>query len=370
MGDRAELMPVDVGRRGVPRSADPVAALALSFVDDVGPVTYRAWATADGGADRAFRSRVGGSQQARASHAASDALRRAASSGATLLLVGDDAYPGALLELGDPPPALWCLGSLALLDEARPRVAIVGTRSATGYGLRAAASLASQAAASGVVVVSGMARGIDAAAHVAALEAGGDTIAVLGSGVDVPYPRAHHALHRRIVAHGLVLSELPPGARPTAGAFPRRNRVVAALSRATVVVEAGVKSGALITAGLALDLGRDVAAVPGPIDTPQAGGTNALLRDGAAVITDAADLLDLVGVPRACEGIARRSAAAPTELGGDELLVWTALADAAPDLDVLSGRTGLGPRACAAAIGLLEAGGHVQTGFDGSIARR
>ena len=358
--------PVDADAVRVPRSADRVAALALSLVDGVGPVTWRRWAFADGGADASLRHRVGTAARAHALDSAREAVARAERAGATLLLACDDAYPRALSELPDPPPALWCLGDASLLDPGRVRVALVGTRTATAYGLRVADALARDAAAARVVVVSGMARGIDAAAHTGALLAGGDTVAVLGSGVDVPYPRTHRALHARIVRDGLVLAEALPGSPPTAGAFPRRNRIVAALSRATVVVEAGLRSGALITAGLALDLGRDVGAVPGPVDVAQAAGSNALLRDGAAVVAEPRDLLALVGV----QDVIPKVAAAPTpELDPVQRRVWSALAEPAADLDLLATRASLDVRACAAAVGLLEAAGLLRTGYDGSIAR-
>jgi DNA processing protein len=358
-------LPRDAGGAPVPPSADRRAALALSLVDGVGAVTYRRWALADGGAEASLARRVGVAARERALGAADRALARASGAGIELLLLGDDAYPGVMLELSDPPPALWCLGDLRLLDADRPRVAIVGTRAATPYGLRVADALARAAAGAGIVVVSGMARGIDTAAHVGALESGGPTIAVLGSGVDVPYPRTHRALHARIASDGLVLSEAPPGAAPTAGAFPRRNRLVAALSRATLVVEAGVRSGALITAGLALDLGREVAAVPGPVDVEQAAGSNALLRDGAAVVSEPRDLLALAGVDAPTP---REMHAAPA-LDPLPLRVWTALGEPARDLDRLAARAELDARACATAVGLLEVAGLVRTGYDGSIAR-
>lgn len=370
----ATAFPIDVGRVAVPRAADRRAALALALVDGVGPVSYRRWATADGGADASLARRVDAAGRARALAAADEVLRRTADAGAALLLADDPDYPAPLLELPDPPPALWCLGDSRLLAPAAARVAIVGTRSATPYGHRATSALAGAAADAGAVVVSGMALGIDATAHLAPLDRGARTIAVLGSGVDVPYPRAHRALHRRIVAHGLVLSELPPGTAPTAGAFPRRNRIVAALSQATLVVEAGARSGALITAAVALDLGRDVGAVPGPVDAPESAGTNALLRDGAAVIAEPADLLDLLGLAtRPATGTARRdqpAAAEPVGLGDDERAVWTALAAPAADADALAARAGVSPRACGAALGMLEAAGHVRVALDGSVSRR
>jgi len=354
-----------------PRSADRRAALALSLVQGVGPVTYLAWATSDGGADASFARRLDASRQRRALEDADVAVARARSAGATLLLLGDPSYPAPLLELPDPPPALWCLGDTRLLEPQRARVALVGTRAATAYGLRVADAFAGAASVAGVIVVSGMALGIDAAAHVGALAHDGGTIAVLGSGVDVPYPRSHRELHARIAREGLVLSEFPPGAQPTPGAFPRRNRIVAALARATVVVEAGARSGALITASLALELGRDVGAVPGPIDAQESMGTNALLRDGAALIAEERDLLSLVDVESPRESVTSQMlAAVPDGVGDDEERVWSALAHPARGVEELASRTRLGTRECVTALGLLEAAGHVRTAFDGSIGRR
>lgn len=354
---------------GIPGPAAPTdrrAALALALADGVGPVRHRQWSADDGGAEQALRRRLTQEARTRALDAADRALDDGAACGATLVLSGETAYPGALLELADPPPALWLLGDASLLAPERAAVAVVGTRDATAYGDRAARSIAHALAESGVVVVSGMARGIDAAAHLAALDAGGATVAVLGCGVDVPYPRHHRALHRRLVERGLVVSELPPGSAPSPGAFPRRNRIVAALSRAAIIVEAGVRSGALITASLALELGRDVGAVPGPIDSATAAGTNALLRDGAAVIAEPADALALAGVACAASG---RSGGEPPALDGDARIVWDALAVSAHDVDALCDTVGLPAPRCLAALGALEAAGHVRTGFDGTLSR-
>jgi len=285
-------------------------------------------------------------------------------------------------DLHDPPPVLWALGDLApargAVDRAAPspdaplRVAIVGTRRPSPYGARVAGELARTLAHAGAVVVSGMAAGIDAAAHVAALDAGAPSIAVLGTGVDVAYPARHRPLHRRLVAKGLVLSEFPPGAAATAGAFPRRNRLLAALCPLTIVVEAGARSGALITAGHALDLGRAVAAVPGHIDAPEAAGSNALLRDGAHVLTDVGALLELIGVGGGAGDpvarLAHRAATAPV-LDGDERVVWEALAVDAPDADALTGRAALPASRCLAALGILELSGLVICDAAGAIRR-
>ena len=346
----------------VAAAADPrVAALALSLVRGIGSVRWRAALEAAGGDAARALARVPAAARDAAAADARDALARADALGARALLLGDSGYPAALLDLPDPPPALFALGDLRLLG--LPGVAIVGTRDATAYGLRVARHLGEAAARAGAAVVSGMARGVDAAAHAGALDAPGATIAVLGTGVDVAYPRAHAGLHRRIAERGLVLSELPPACRADAGSFPRRNRIIAGLAAVTVVVEAGHRSGALITAAHALDLGRSVAAVPGPVDAATSAGCNRLLRDGAQVVTEAADVTALAGVaaPRA-----RRD----PELAGAEAVVWAALAGGPSDVDALVARTRLPTRDCLGAIGALELAGHVVCGLTGEVARR
>ena len=223
----------------------------------------------------------------------------ALSLGAEVLLPSDAGYPALLRNIPDPPPVLFALGNAALL--LRPAAAIVGSRDHTAYGAGVCRALSAAAAESGVVIVSGMARGLDAVAHTAALDAAGGTIGVLGNGLGVVYPAANRALYDRVAAHGLLLSEFPPGERPRVGSFPRRNRLISGLSRVTVVVEAAVGSGALITAGAALDQGREVMAVPGNITSAVSAGCNRLIRDGAAPVLEAADLLqhfpELAAVP-------------------------------------------------------------------------
>jgi DNA processing protein len=224
----------------------------------------------------------------------------------------DSAYPRALLDMPDPPAVLHVAGDAGRARElwSAPAVALVGARRASPYGLEVARSLGRGLAAAGVTVVSGMALGIDCAAHEGALEGGGATLAVLGGGADVPYPASKRGVHRRLVATGAVLSELPAGVRPRRWCFPARNRLIAALTAATVVVEAAERSGALITARMARELGRDVAAVPGPVNSPRSAGANALLFDGAHLIRDPRDVLELLfgagGAPAAPE---RRSPA-------------------------------------------------------------
>ncbi|WP_444454587.1 DNA-processing protein DprA [Rhodobacter capsulatus] len=226
--------------------------------------------------------------------------------GAQLLLPGGPGYPADLLAFADAPPILWAMGKVDLL--ARPRVAVVGARNASSLGQRMAQKLAEEMGRAGFAVVSGLARGIDAAAHRAALPTG--TIAVMAGGIDVIYPTENTELARRIAAEGLRLAELPPGTEPQARHFPQRNRIIAALSRATLVVEAAAGSGSLLTARMALDYGREVMAVPGhPMDA-RASGCNMLIRDGATLIRGAEDVLEAMGMapmPRA------ERTAAPTQ---------------------------------------------------------
>jgi DNA processing protein len=209
--------------------------------------------------------------------------------GATAIARPDPRYPTLLAQVYDPPPVLYVHGQL---DEPEvPLLSIVGTRGATSYGRMAAERLAAGVAQAGVTVVSGLAYGIDAAAHRGALEGGGRTIAVLGSGLDRIYPSQHARLAEQIAQHGAVLTEFALGTKPDARNFPQRNRIVSGLSFGTLVVEAGERSGALITAAFAAEQGRDVMAVPGSIYSPASQGTNRLIRDGATPITGVEDIL-------------------------------------------------------------------------------
>src|SRR3954468_25094945 len=232
-------------------------------------------------------------------------LEAATRLGAIALIPDDAEYPALLRHIPDPPPVLFVLGDPTLLS--RPAAAVVGSRDHSTYGAAVCRQIAGAAARNGIVVVSGMARGLDAVAHGAALDSGGTTIGVLGNGHGVIYPAANRNLYEQVAARGLLLSEFPPGERPSAGSFPRRNRLISGLSRVTVVIEAAAGSGALITAGTALDQGREVMAVPGNITSPVSEGANRLIRDGAAPLLEPGDLLQHfpdLGVP-----IAQRSAA-------------------------------------------------------------
>jgi DNA processing protein len=237
-------------------------------------------------------------------------VERAERLGARVLVPDDDDFPAALRTIPDPPPVLFAQGRLAALD--LPAIAIVGSRDHSRYGASVAAAVAGHAARAGLAVISGMARGLDAVAHAAVLEAGGTTIGVLGNGLGVVYPAANQALYRRVESDGLLLSEFPPGERPHAGSFPRRNRLISGLARATLVVEAAVGSGALITAGTALDQGREVLAVPGPITSAQSVGCNRLIRDGATPYLEPADLAALY--PEVTFGSARPAEGGPAPL--------------------------------------------------------
>jgi DNA processing protein len=279
-----------------------------------------------------------------------------------LLTRGAPDYPPPLVDLPGAPDELWALGRPELAAVS-PVVAIVGTREATPYGERVTRQLARALVRAGACVVSGMARGIDGTAHRTALDEGGHTIAVLGTGIDVPYPVGHRALHDTIARDGLVLSEFPAGTRAFPGCFPRRNRIIAGLARATIVVEAGLKSGALNTAEHAERLGRSLAAVPGPIDASQSAGANQLLRDGAIVIADVADALALVGLTPPA-----RTPRVPDD--PDAIAVWEALARGPLDPDTLCTRSGLPAQRCLAAVTALELDGAIECSLTGMIARR
>jgi DNA processing protein len=218
-------------------------------------------------------------------------IRSAEKAGARVICIGEPLYPPELAEISDAPPILWAIGDTGILH--RPLVAMVGARNASSLGQRMAKGLAADLAAKGFAVVSGMARGVDTAAHTATLEAG--TVAVLAGGVDVMYPAENTRLAEDIAKTGLRLSEQPMGMVPQARHFPRRNRIISGLCRATVVVEAAAKSGSLITARSALDQGREVLAVPGHPFDARASACNMLIRDGAHLVRNAEDVIEAIG---------------------------------------------------------------------------
>jgi DNA processing protein len=264
----------------------------------------------------------------------------------------EPGFPPLLAAIHDPPPLLYLRGGGDVALLAAPAVAVVGARSCSSYGRSIARSLARDQAAAGLVVVSGMARGIDGEAHRGALEAGGSTVAVLGCGIDRDYPAAHAELARRIGEQGLLVSEYEAGVEPAPWRFPARNRIIAGLCRATLVVEARERSGALITADFALEEGRDVLAVPGEITSGLSDGTNALLKLGATPVTTASDVLELYGV----EVVRPRPA---PSLGPEADALLARLRDAAQTADELVRAARIDPGAGAVALTALELAGHV-----------
>lgn len=276
-------------------AAEAAAALTLRGLPGVGPVRFAELVDRFGsahaalGASRADFDEVAGRRagakrrRGEPARSAVQLVERCADGGIAPLVYGTTGYPPALRDLNAPPSILYALGRTDLLRD--PGVAVVGSRRATAYGRRIARQLGASLAAQGRCVVSGMAMGVDAAAHRGALP--GPTAAVLGSGVDVVSPPRNAALHREIRENGVVVSEYAPGVPAEPHHFPVRNRIIAALASDVVIVEASQRSGALITAGHALDVGREVHAVPGPIDRPTSEGTNRLIADGAGVIVDA-----------------------------------------------------------------------------------
>jgi DNA processing protein len=281
----------------------------------------------------------------------------------------DPLYPESLGALGDPPAVLFGRGNQELLAglSAEEMVTIVGSRRASSYGREVATDLGREVASAGLTVVSGMAIGIDSCAHRGALEAGGLTVAVLGCGVDVPYPPRHTRLYEEIAEKGVVIAELPPGVTARRWTFPARNRIMAALSRMTVVVEARERSGSLITAEMAQDLHREVGAVPGRVGSSPAAGTNGLLRDGASVIRGAEDVLDSM-IEVGSERRARPPLAGP-KLEPDLAAVLDLVESGSTNGDVLARSSGLEPGPLAAALVQLELAGYLRSDSAGRYER-
>jgi DNA processing protein len=279
--------------------------------------------------------------------------RRLSELGVRWVARGDAGYPGRLRSIHDPPVGLFVRGGGSLDVLAGPSVAIVGARACSQYGTEVAVTLGRELARAGVLVISGLARGIDGAAHRGALGAG-RTAAVLGCGIDRDYPRAHASLAAEIAAEGLILSEYPPGVEPAPWRFPARNRIVAGLADATVVVEARARSGALITADLALEEGREVLAVPGEITNHLSAGSNGLLRLGATPVTAASDVLEVLGVEPALAATAELPVLEPATES-----VRALVADAALSFDEVVRRTGLAAAVVSGALVELELRGLV-----------
>jgi len=270
-----------------------------------------------------------------------------------------ESYPNALGDLNDRPAVLFCRGQVELLAklDAEPAATVVGTRDATPYAIDVAYDLGRGLGAAGITTISGLALGVDGAAHRGALGVRGPTIAVLAGGPDVVYPRSHRDLHRQIDESGLIVSELPPGQRPYRWSFPARNRLMAALGRMTVVVEAGESSGTLITADFAQDLGRTLGAVPGRVSTQAAAGSNRLLRDGAAVVRGASDVLDeLFGIGASPP---RLPAVGDAEIDPVDRRLLDAV-ESDLDLEAIAAFAGLPVIETRAALARLELGGSIR----------
>jgi DNA processing protein len=280
---------------------------------------------------------------------ATGAIARAERDAIAAVPWSDPAYPVALATIVDPPPVIWTRGQIDSLSA--PAVAIVGSRAASRDALSVAHDLAHDLAACGLVVVSGLARGVDSAAHRGALAASGVTVAVLGSGVDVMYPPEHAALAKQIDERGAVISELVPGTKPDPMFFPLRNRIISGLSRAVVVIEAGEKSGSLITARCALDQGRDVLAVPGNVLSGRNRGAHGLLRDGAKIVESADDILEELGM-------CGQGAGRPTPAPSDPILACLTPGEPS-DLDAIAEATGLGTAKLLPRLFALELQGAV-----------
>ncbi len=281
-----------------------------------------------------------------------------ARTGSHLIGWDDVDYPRALLEIADPPPVFYGMGRRDLL--ARPALAIVGSRNATPQGSADAEAFAWALSAAGLTIVSGLALGIDAAAHRGGLRGAGSSIAVVGTGPDRVYPASNRALAHELAAHGLIISEFAPGTPPLPQNFPRRNRVVSGLARGILVVEATISSGSLITARLAGEQGREVFALPGSIHSPFSKGCHKLLREGAKLVETAQDVLEelrFAGTSTVARGDAR---AGPDddELTADERSVVAALGFAPADVDAIAARTSLAVETIAAALLSLELAGR------------
>jgi DNA processing protein len=288
-----------------------------------------------------------------------DEIRRIDAAGVTIVPFPDPCYPPRLRMIADSPPYLYIKGDLCAQDDRS--VAIVGSRSASEYGRRVARDLARGLSSLGFTVVSGMARGIDGVAHEAALNTGGRTIAVLGSGADRAYPAEHERLYQRIIDNGAVISELPIGTRPAAFNFPARNRLISGLSLGVVVVEATEKSGSLITAALAVEQGREVFAVPGEVGSSRSRGAHRLIREGAKLVETVNDIVEEIEpqlVRRAAEAPARREL--PQQASGEAKKIFALLQDRSMHIDEVIESSSLPPSKVSEILLNLELQGFLQ----------
>jgi len=346
------------------------AYIALNMMEKIGPVSVRALVTSLGSASAIFdasddvlRKSVGVgpalaasivSQRDDIQDALSAELERAEGSDTHIITPLDSEYPAALQKIHDPPLALYMRGRLLPID--RHALAVVGTRRATHYGMDVTRNLSYQLAKAGVCVVSGLALGVDTAAHEAALHAGGRTIAVIGSGFDHVYPEENGELANKIAANGAVLSEFPFARQPDKTTFPMRNRIVSGMSAGVLVVEADFKSGAIITANQALSQGRTVFAVPGRIDSRRSAGTNALIKDGAYLVTGASDILEHFEMllPKSFGSESQATQIRQVALSADEQTVVLALEKGEMGIDQLIRETGIATASVSSLLIALE----------------
>jgi DNA processing protein len=356
--------------------ADRDALLVLAHLEGITPADRHRLAWREGTARACLRAVAAGAARGASARDRAVAERvepgpvrdALAGCGARMAAPGDEDYPSALLDLTDPPMCLFVRGTL---PNPRPSVAMVGARRCTPYGREAAETIAAGLGAAGVTVVSGAAVGIDAAGHRGALRAGGPTVAVLGSGIDVDYPARNAGLIERIATAGAVVSEYPPGIEARPHRFPARNRLVAALSQGVIVVEGAPGSGSLITVEFALDLGRDVMAVPGAITGPLSDVPHALIRDGAALIRGAEDVLETLGLApaRSPKGVPHPDGEpAPTGLTEDERRFLELVPGTPATLDAVARSAGVDPARALRVLGALELRGLVTV--DGGRYRR
>jgi DNA processing protein len=359
-------------------AADNTYWIALNMVPGVGAITYRKLLNAFGSPEAVFAASAAQLRKIPGLHAkivqnivsfdASDRVQRELDAirqhNVSIMTWNDPDYPGHLRQIFDPPPILYLKGQPLAADEIM--VAVVGSRKASTYGRVTAETLCRELAVKGITVVSGLARGIDSAAHRGSLKAGGRTIAVMGCGVDVVYPPENTRLYEEILEHGAILSELPMHTKPDRGNFPARNRIISGLSLGTVVVEAGYQSGALITADTALEQGREVFAVPGNINSAGSKGTNRLIKQGAGLVERAEDILQELSLAIS-QNVTLSGADAqqpelpltppqppPPDLTDEEQRIYALLEDQPVHIDTLTTRSQLPSGTVSAILMMLE----------------
>jgi DNA processing protein len=369
------VQPTTSNAQGSEPCGTPVSSVAewqywvgLSSVRGIGPAKFRALLDYFGSAEAAYTADKGALTNAGLDRTACKSLLAARHQtsieakiaqiedlGIQALTWDDPDYPTYLKEIPDPPPVLYLQGELQSRDQWA--VAVVGTRRASSYGRHATRKLVSDLARSGVTIVSGLALGIDGVAHLAAIEAGGRTLAVLGSGLNRIYPPQHRRLAEQVAANGALLSDFFPDTPPEAWNFPRRNRIISGLSLGVLVVEAGARSGASITANFALDQGRDVFAVPGNIDSRTSLGTNRLIQQGAKLVLDARDILEELNMTMVAEQVATQLALPASH---EEAVLLKLISSHPSHVDDLSRRAGMAVSQVTSTLTMMELKGMIR----------